>query len=118
MLRKSVFFDFLNRHDDADFEQFMANAIEDKHYINWNQFVLPHDYGDAECEYFAIRNSCAMFDVSPIRKIRVTGTGAGDFFDRLLTRPVSELPAMRLLATGFNRALQDHTINLAICQGH
>ncbi len=101
MLRKSVFFDFLNRHDDADFEQFMANAIEDEHYINWNQFVLPHDYGDAEREYSAIRKSCAMFDVSPIRKIRVSGTGAGDFFDHLLTRPVSELPAMRAMYTVF-----------------
>jgi len=101
VLRKSVFFDFLNRHDDAGFEHFMANAIEDEHYINWNQFVLPHDYGDAEYEYFAIRNNCAMFDVSPIRKIRVTGTSAGDFFDRLLTRPVSELPAMRAIYTVF-----------------
>jgi aminomethyltransferase len=101
VLRKSVFFDFLNRHDDADFEQFMANAIEDEHYINWNQFVLPHDYGDAEREYSAIRNSCAMFDVSPIRKFRVSGTSAGDFFDHLLTRPVSELPAMRAMYTVF-----------------
>ena len=79
----------------------MANAIEDEHYINWNQFVLPHDYGDAEREYSAIRNSCAMFDVSPIRKIRVSGAGAGDFFDHLLTRPVSELPAMRAMYTVF-----------------
>ena len=113
MLRKSVFFDFLNRHDDADFEQFMANAIEDEHYINWNQFVLPHDYGDAEREYSAIRNSCAMFDVSPIRKIRVSGTGAGDFFDHLLTRPVSELPAMRAMYTVFcneNGSLKDDAI--------
>ena len=101
MLRKSVFFDFLNRHDDADFEHFMAGAIEDEHYINWNQFALPHDYGDAEREYFAIRNNCAMFDVSPIRKIHVTGTAAGNFFDRLLTRPVSGLPAMRAMYTVF-----------------
>ncbi len=79
----------------------MANAIEDEHYINWNQYALPHDYGDAEREYFSIRNSCAMFDVSPIRKIRVTGSGAGGFFDRLLTRPVSELPAMRAMYTVF-----------------
>ena len=79
----------------------MADAIEDEHYINWNQFVLPHDYGDAEREYLAIRNSCAMFDVSPIRKIHVTGIGAGNFFDRLLTRPVSNLPAMRATYTVF-----------------
>ena len=101
MLRKSTFFDFLNRRDETDFERFMAKSIEGEHYINWNQFVLPHDYGDAELEYLAIRNSCAIFDVSPIRKIRVRGAGAGAFFDRLLTRPVSDLPAMRATYTVF-----------------
>ena len=95
MLKKSVFFDFLNRRTDTDFSHFMATSSEDEQYINWNEFVLPHDYGDAETEYHAIRNSCAIFDVSPIRKIRVRGDNAGAFFDRLLTRPVSELPAMR-----------------------
>ena len=73
----------------------MADAVEDEHYINWNQFALPHDYGNAESEYSAIRNSCAIFDVSPIRKIRVRGSAAGVFFDQLLTRPVSGLPIMR-----------------------
>jgi len=101
MLRKSTFFDFLNRRDETAFESFMADSIEDEHYINWNQFVLPHNYGDAELEYHAIRNSCAIFDVSPIRKIRVRGAGAGAFFDRLLTRPVSDLPAMRATYTVF-----------------
>jgi aminomethyltransferase len=79
----------------------MANSIEDEHYINWNDFALPHDYGDAEFEYRAIRNSCAIFDVSPIRKIRVQGSDAGIFFDHLLTRPVSGLPAMRATYTIF-----------------
>jgi len=101
MLRKSTFFDFLNRRDETDFESFVAESIEDEHYINWNQFVLPHDYGDAELEYHAIRNSCAIFDVSPIRKICVRGAGAGAFVDRLLTRPVSDLPAMRATYTVF-----------------
>ncbi|MCH8250119.1 MAG: aminomethyl transferase family protein [Proteobacteria bacterium] len=101
MLRKSIFFDFLNRRDEPGFERFMAASTEDEHYINWNQFALPHDYGDAESEYHAIRNSCAMFDVSPIRKISVRGSGAGAFFDRLMTRPVSDVAAMRATYTVF-----------------
>lgn len=101
MLRKSIFFDFLNRRPGTDFKNFIANSVEDEHYINWNEFALPHDYGDAEAEYFAIRNSCAMFDVSPIRKIRISGVDAGAFLDRLLTRPVSSLPAMRATYTVF-----------------
>ena len=113
MLRESVFFDYLNRRDGLRFEQFIANSIEDQHYINWNEFALPHDYGDAEMEYTAIRNSCALFDVSPIRKIRVGGPGAGAFFDRLLTRPVSQVAPMRATYTVFcndNGSLKDDAI--------
>jgi aminomethyltransferase len=99
MLKKSAFFDFLNRRDDVDFDHFLAESVEDEQYINWNEFVLPMDYGDAEAEYTAIRNCCALFDVSPIRKIRVHGPDAGAFFDRLLTRPVSQIPAMRATYT-------------------
>ncbi len=101
MLKESTFFEVLNRRDDSRFDTFVSNSIEDEHYINWNEFLLPNDYGDAELEYTAIRNSCAVFDVSPIRKIRVRGAGAGKFFDHLVTRPVSALPAMRATYTVF-----------------
>ncbi len=99
-LKKSAFFDFLDRTE-STFERFVADSTEDEHYINWNQFVLPYDYGDAEAEYFAIRNSCAIFDVSPMRKIGIRGAGARAFFDRLLTRPVSDLRAMQATYTVF-----------------
>jgi aminomethyltransferase len=95
MLRKSRFFDFLMRDAQAGFEGYMAVSTEDQHYIEWNGFVLPNDYGNAEFEYMALRNSCAIFDVSPLRKIRIHGSGAGAFLDRLVTRPVSHLAEMR-----------------------
>ena len=91
----------------------MAHSVEDEHYINWNEFALPYDYGDAEAEYHAIRNSCAIFDVSPMRKIRVRGNDAGFFFDHLLTRPASTLPVMRATYTVFcneNGYLKDDAI--------
>jgi len=91
----SPFFDFLNRRGDSSFDDYFLTHAEGEHYINWNDFLLPNDYGDAEYEYHAIRNSCAMCDVTPLRKIRVQGNGAGAFFDRLLTRPISSLPIMR-----------------------
>jgi glycine cleavage system T protein (aminomethyltransferase) len=93
-MKKSPLFDFFNRRE-ADFDAFFAASTEGEHYIDWNGFVLPGDYGDAEAEYHAIRNRCAMFDVSPIRKYRIRGAAAGTFFDTLLTRPVSSAPSMR-----------------------
>jgi aminomethyltransferase len=113
MLKKSPFFDFLNRRDGIGFEQFIAESVEDEHYINWNDSLLPMDYGNAEVEYGAIRNSCAMFDVSPIRKIRIQGDGAAEFLDRLLTRPVSQLPSMRATYTVYcndDGSLKDDSI--------
>ena len=95
MLKQSAFFEFLNRRDEPGFSAFMRDSVEDVDFINWNGFSLPNDYGDAEVEYTAIRNSCAIFDVSPIRKIRVQGAGAGELFDHTLTRPVSQLATMR-----------------------
>jgi aminomethyltransferase len=101
MIKKSPFFEFFNRRSDPSFEDFLATSVEDQHYINWNGFLLANDYGDAELEYHAIRQGCAVFDVSPLRKIRVHGSGAGAFFDRLLTRPVSDLAPMRATYTVF-----------------
>lgn len=95
MLKKSPFYDFLNRRKDHDFQQYLANFTEDSDFIEWNGFLLPNDYGDARLEYQAIRNSCAMFDVSPLRKYRITGADSGAFLDRLLTRPVSQATSMR-----------------------
>jgi len=77
----------------------METSVEDQDYINWNQYVLPYDYGDAEFEYRALRNSCALCDVTPMCAIRVRGANAGHFLDRLLTRPVSQLGPMRTTYT-------------------
>ena len=68
-MKKSAFFDFFNDTDATQFEQILQIGVEDQDYINWNEFLLPKDYGNAEQEYWAIRNSCALFDVSPIQKI-------------------------------------------------
>ena len=94
-MKKSAFFDFFNDTDATQFEQILQIGVEDQDYINWNEFLLPKDYGNAEQEYWAIRNSCALFDVSPIRKIKITGPAAGRLLDYVLTRPVSNTQSMR-----------------------
>ena len=94
-MKKSTFFDFLNRRTDFDFARLLSHGKEDKDYINWNDCLLPSHYGDPEQEYWAIRNQCGIFDVSPIRKIRITGPDAGRLLDYTLTRPVSGSPSMR-----------------------
>jgi aminomethyltransferase len=101
MLKKSTFYDFLDRRQNSDYERFLAGSVEDEDYIDWNGYLMPMHYGDAQLEYFAIRESCAMCDVSPMRKIRIQGENAGQFLDRLLTRPISALPGMQATYTVF-----------------
>ena len=112
-MKKSAFFDFLNRRTDLDFSGFLNKGKEDQDYINWNDFLLPSHYGNPEQEYRAIRNESAIFDVSPIRKIRISGPGAGRLLDYTLTRPVSGSPCMRGIYVAFCNAdgsLKDDSI--------
>ena len=95
LLLKSIFFDFLNRRESQDFEQFILDSAQDEHYIDWNGFALPFNYGDAEFEYTELRHRCAIFDSTPLQKIQIRGSDCGQLLDRTLTRPVSELPSMR-----------------------
>jgi len=93
-IKKSVLCDLVTRHSDFDFENYITtNTSED--YDIWNDHCLPMEYTDPQSEYQAIRNSCAMFDASPMKKYRLRGADAGLFLDRILTSPMSSLPAMR-----------------------
>lgn len=94
-MKRTPFFDLLNRK--RDFEAFIAEGQADIDYIDWNGYVVPHDFGDAEQEYHAIRNECALFDDSPLRKLRISGDDAGHLLDHTLTRAVSHTPIMRAL---------------------
>ena len=56
-MKKSTFFDFLNRYTNHDFEvfssQFQRRPVD---YINWHDYCLPMAYGDDASEYSAVRN--------------------------------------------------------------
>ena len=42
MIKKAAFYDFFNRRSGCDFDQFISESVEDEHYINWNDYVLPY----------------------------------------------------------------------------
>jgi aminomethyltransferase len=94
-LSKSIFYDFVSRYVVTDFNSYMANSVEDEDYINWHDSVLPMVYDNEEKEYNAVRNGCALFDASPVKKYRIRGIDAGAFMDYVMTRSMSKLPVMR-----------------------
>ena len=62
----------------------------------WNGYTVPDALYCAEIEYFAIRNACAVFDLSPMSKYRVSGPDALPYLDRLVTRDMRKIPVGRV----------------------
>ncbi|MCP4466379.1 MAG: aminomethyl transferase family protein [Halieaceae bacterium] len=61
-----------------------------RQWINWNGFAAAAYYRDQHIEYFATRNSCGLFDVSPMRKYRIHGEDCEAMLNRMVTRDVSK----------------------------
>jgi aminomethyltransferase len=63
-------------------------------YITAGSYELTH-----EREYYAIRNSAALFDVSPLFKYEICGRDAVRLLDRVVTRDVSRCEIHQVLYT-------------------
>ncbi len=67
-------------------------AVNELHaWGDWNGYIKAGAYSDMELEYFAIRSSCGVFDLSPMNKYRITGPDAQAYLNRLLTRDVCKI---------------------------
>ena len=81
---------------------------------NWMGYTTPNAYFDVELEYFAVRSTTGVFDLSPMNKYRISGPDASRYMDRLVTRDVSKIGIDRVgYATWCNDAgqvLDDGTI--------
>jgi len=83
-------------HDDrrmmhTPFHSRVAAACETNAWAEWKGYTTPASYTEVELEYFAIRNSCSIFDLSPMTKYRITGPDSGAFLNRLVTRNLAKL---------------------------
>lgn len=67
------------------------NAWED-----WMGYTTPSAYFDVELEYFAVRSTTGVFDLTPMNKYRVTGPDAEAYLNRLVTRNVSKIRERRV----------------------
>ena len=62
----------------------------------WRDHTVADAYFDVGMEYNAIRNSCAVFDLSPMTKHLVTGPDALAYMNRLVTRDVEKIKPGRV----------------------
>jgi aminomethyltransferase len=67
----------------------------------WSGFKAPNTLSDEELEYFAIRSTAALFDISPMTKYRIEGPDAEAFCNRLTLRDVRKLGINRVHYTAW-----------------
>ena len=62
----------------------------------WKGYTTPDALYCAETEYFAIRNSTGVFDLTPMTKYRIKGPDALAYLNRLVTRDMAKIKPGRV----------------------
>jgi len=73
------------------FHDRMAALSKTENWAIWNSYKVPRVVDKLSTEYFAVRSGCAVMDLTPMEKYRITGPGARGYLDRLVTRDISNL---------------------------
>jgi len=80
----------------------------------WTGYTAADALYDHELEYFAIRNSTAVFDLTPMTKYRIRGEDSLAFIDRLVTRDMTKVRVGRVAyaawCDGRGQVIDDGTI--------
>ncbi len=67
-----------------------------KSWSSWNGYQTARCYDTLASEYFAIRSSCSVMDLTPMEKYRISGPDANRFLSRLVVRNISKLRVNRV----------------------
>ncbi len=74
---------------ETPFHQRLAALDRVNEWYDWAGYKAAHALDDTELEYFAIRSTAALFDISPMVKYRISGPDAERYLNRLTLRDVS-----------------------------
>jgi aminomethyltransferase len=65
-------------------------------FVAWSGYTTVDVFTTVEQEYFAIRNSTSVYDLTPMVKYRIAGADALHFLNRLMTRDMRKLAPGRV----------------------
>jgi aminomethyltransferase len=65
-------------------------------FVPWAGYTTVDVFTNVGQEYFAVRNACSVYDLTPMVKYRIAGTGALRFLNRLVTRDLNKLKINRV----------------------
>jgi len=72
-----------------------AACVTDQ-FIAWSGYSTVDVFTTMEQEYFAIRNSCSVYDLTPMIKYRITGADSEAYLNRVVTRDLRKLKTNRV----------------------
>ena len=85
-----------------------------KSWSPWNGYQMARVFDTLAAEYFAIRSTCSVMDMTAMEKYRITGPDALKFLNRLVVRDISKLKPGRVTYVVWcndeGRVLDDGTI--------
>jgi aminomethyltransferase len=82
----------MQRLKTTPFHQRTEQLMQGAEWRRWGGYQVASCYEMApDREYYAVRASCAMFDVSALAKYSIKGPGARDYLQRLITRNIANL---------------------------
>jgi aminomethyltransferase len=87
---------YRNKVFPSPFHAKQAEWNENREWSRWYDYLSVPAYTCSTMEYFAGRNSCGVFDLTPMTKHRITGPDALPFLDRLVTRSVGKIKPGRV----------------------
>jgi aminomethyltransferase len=67
-----------------------------REWTRWYDYLSVPAYWCADMEYFAGRNACGVFDLTPMVKHRISGPDALPYLNRLMTRDVGKIKPGRV----------------------
>ena len=66
------------------------------HWVSWAGYTAADEYTHTDMEYFAVRNQCAVLDLTPMIKYHISGIDAEPYLNRLFTRDIRKIKASQV----------------------
>jgi aminomethyltransferase len=81
---------------ETPFHERLAALSQANEWLRWSGYTTVDCLTDPATEYLAIRHVATLYDISPMRKYRVTGSDAERYLNRVLTRDMAKLAPGRV----------------------
>ena len=102
---------FLRR---SPFHEPMERLMHGNGWARWMGYYAPAFFDSEQSEYFAIRTSASVYDLTPLIKYSIRGKDAARYLDYLATRDIAKVKPMQVAYTAWcdddGRMIEEGTI--------